>query len=226
NEMWVLRWLPFILRRPGYLHGAHVASGDVGNALVFTVEKSGRQRDIAVRPVAAAEDAKRMESGYRRARDEARIAGPTALHGKDIPLDFVHLKERNAVYAVYNQSDDGDTETVAAFADRLFTFIETNKVDRLIVDLRANGGGNNYKNQPLLLGMIKSRAVDRPGHLFILTGRQTFSAAQNFVNQAERWTQSLFVGEPTGSAPNHFGDAKPFVLPSTKLSVIVASLRW
>src|SRR5262249_14338239 len=53
-----------------------------------------------------------------------------------------------------------------------------------------------------------------------------FSAAQNFVNQAERWTQSLFVGEPTGSAPNHFGDAKPFTLPATKLSVIVATLRW
>ncbi len=226
NEMWVLRWLPFMLRRPGYLHGAHIAAGEVDAALVFTVEKNGARRDYAVKPIPAGDDAKLQETNWVHVRDEAKIAHPTTLHGKELPFDFVYLKDRRAVYAVYNQCSDADTETVAAFAARLFAFVDANAVDRLIVDIRQNGGGDNYNNQPLLLGMIKARAIDRPGHLFILTGGQTFSAAQNFANQAERWTQAIFVGAPTGSSPNLWGDAKQMELPKTHLHPMVSTLYW
>ncbi len=227
NDMWVVRWLPLILRRPGFLHGAGVATGDNTAPIVFTVAmKDGARRDFAATPITSADDEARQKASWTRARDDAKLPKTTPLHGTDEPFGFHYLKDRKAVYAVYRQSDDAENETVAAFAARLFKFVDDNPVDRLIIDIRENGGGNNYKNQSLLLGMIKSRKVDRPGKLFVLTGRQTFSAAQNFANQAERWTQSLFVGEPTGSAPNHFGDAKQFTLPATKIAVIVASLRW
>lgn len=227
NDLWVVRWLPLMLRRPGYLHGTGIVSGDIAGPITFTIAmKNGTRRDFVVTPMPTAEDAARQETAWLRARDEATLAKPTPLHGTDTPFDFHYFKDRKAVYAVYRQSDDSETQTVAAFAARLFKFIDANPVERLIVDIRENGGGNNYKNQALLLAMIKSRKIDRPGKLFILTGRQTFSAAQNFANQAERWTQSLFVGEPTGSSPNHFGDAKQFTPPATKLAVIVASLRW
>jgi hypothetical protein len=226
NEMWVLRWLPAMLRRPGYLHGAHVASGDVGAPLVITVEKDGRHRDYRIVPLPADSDAKGQETRWIHARDETQIAHPTTLHGRDVPFDFVYLKDKKAVYAVYNQCDDSDTETVSAFATRLFSFIDANPVDKLVIDIRRNGGGDNYKNQALLLGMIRSRAIDRPGHLFLLTGEQTFSAAQNFANQAERWTQAIFVGAPTGSSPNLWGDAKQMELPKTHLHPMVSTLYW
>lgn len=227
NEMWVVRWLPAMLRRPGYIHGIGIANGDVAAPVAFTVAlKDGTRRDIAVTPIAVADDEARQKQSWVRVRADVPGAKPTPLHGTETPFGFHHLKDRKAVYAAYRQSDDTEAETVAAFAARLFKYVDDNPVDHLIIDIRENGGGNNYKNQALLLGMIKARKVDRPGRLFILTGRQTFSAAQNFANQAERWTQALFVGEPTGSSPNHFGDAKPFELPATKLSVIVAALRW
>lgn len=226
NDMWVIRWLPAMLRRPGYLSGVGVTTDDVAAPVKFTIAlKDGSRRDFAIAPMAAAADEAAQKS-WVRARDESKIAKPTPLHGGSAPFDFHHMKARKTVYAVYRQCDDGDKEAVAAFAARLSKFLDENPVDRLIVDIRENGGGNNYKNQPLLLAMLKARKIDRPGHLFVLTGRQTFSAAQNFANHAERWTQSLFVGEPTASSPNHFGDAKPFTLPATKLSVIVATLRW
>ncbi|HEX2591426.1 MAG TPA: hypothetical protein VHL34_08010 [Rhizomicrobium sp.] len=226
NEGWVLNWLPFMLRRPGYLHGADIVSGDIAAPLVVTIEKNGVRHDVSIKPVPAADDAKGMESAWLHARDESRIAHPTTLHGKDTPFDFVALDDGKVVYAVYNQCEDSDKETVAAFADRLFKFIDTHSVDKLIIDIRENGGGDNYKNQPLLLGMIKARGIDRPGHLFVLTSRRTFSAAQNFANQAERWTQALFVGEPTGSSPNLYGDAKQFELPKTHLHPMVSTLYW
>ncbi len=226
NETWVLRWLPLILRRPGYLHGTHIASGDIAAPVVFTVEKDGKRSDFAVNPVPVADDAVAQQANWIHARDDRAIVQPTALHGTDVPFDFVYLKDAKAVYAVYRQSADGDKETVAAFAARLFDFIDAHPADKLIVDIRDNGGGDNYLNQPLLLGMIRARKIDRPGHLFVLTGRHTFSAAQNFAADAERWTQALFAGEPTGSSPNLWGDAKQMTLPKTQLHPMVATLYW
>ena len=226
NPAWVLRWFPAILRRPGFLSGMGIASADVAAKVAFTIEKDGARRDFAVAPVTADADAAAQKTGWVRARDEAQILHPTTLHGADVPFAFVYLKARDAVYAVYNQCDDGDRETVAAFAARLFRFIDDNRVDRLIVDIRHNGGGDNYKNQPLILGIIRARAIDRPGHLFVLTGRETFSAAQNFANDAERLTQALFVGEPTGSSPNLYGDARQMELPKTHLHPMVSTLYW
>ena len=46
-----------------------------------------------------------------------------------------------------------------------------------------------------------------PGHLFVIIGRRTFSAAQNTVNMIEKNTNATFVGEPTGSRPNFVGES-------------------
>jgi len=225
NEAWVRRWLPVFLRRPGFLHGSHIVSGAVDDAATFSVEKNGRRADFSVRPVSADADGA-AQPKWNRARDGAKVAAPTPLHGKDVPFDFVYLQAPRVVYAVYNQVDDADKETVATFATRLFAFVDANPVDKLIIDIRENGGGDNYKNQPLLLGIIRARAIDRPGHLFVLIGPRTFSAAQNFASQAERWTQALFVGEPSGSSPNLWGDARQMELPHTHLHPMIATLYW
>ena len=83
-----------------------------------------------------------------------------------------------------------------------------------MIDLRRNGGGNNYLVQPLIHAVLKS-SLDAPGRLFVITDRGTFSAAQNCATRLERETWALFVGEPTGGRPNHFGDAEAFPLPGS-----------
>jgi hypothetical protein len=227
NAMWVRRWTPLLLRKPGYLVGSGLArNANVAAPITFTVRRpDGAVRDFAVAPVPAATDEAAQSSSWVHAREDAKLARPTALHRTHVPFDFAHLPEQRAVYAVYRQCEDSAHETVAAFAARLFAFVEANNIDRLILDLRENGGGDNEKNEPLLAGLEHSK-LNRPGGLFVLIGRQTFSAAQNFATQAERRTQALFVGEPTGSAPNHYGEAKQFTLPVSRLSVIVATKRW
>jgi hypothetical protein len=220
NDQWPLNFFPFVLRRPGYLSGLGIIGDDVAAPMTVTIEKDGKRSDIAVAPLPAAKAATDDPAWI-----NARPVAPTPLVDPGANFGFVFLKEKNTVYAAYNQCADGDKETVAEFAARLFKFVDENPVDKLIIDVRRNGGGDNYTNQALLLGMIASK-VNRPGHLFVLTGRQTFSAAQNFVADAERWTQALFVGEPTGSSPNLWGDAKQFELPRTHLHPMVATLYW
>lgn len=48
----------------------------------------------------------------------------------------------------------------------------------------------------------------RGGKLVTLIGRMTFSAAQTFAARIDQWTNTTFVGEPTGSRPNHYGNER------------------
>ncbi|HZE08716.1 MAG TPA: hypothetical protein VE110_08165, partial [Gemmatimonadaceae bacterium] len=65
---------------------------------------------------------------------------------------------------------------------------------------------------------------DTPGHLYVLTGRRTFSAAQMLVTELMKYTTSIFVGEPTASHGNHFGDSYRIVMPNSKVTVRVSTL--
>jgi tetratricopeptide (TPR) repeat protein len=117
-------------------------------------------------------------------------------------------------------------ETIEAFFKRVMVFADTHPVDRFVLDERLNGGGNNYLLRPIIHAFIRSDTVNQPGKLFTIIGRQTFSAAMNCVNGMKLNTSTLFVGEPTGSSPNMYGDNAPVVLPNSKLTVRLSTLWW
>jgi C-terminal processing protease CtpA/Prc len=53
----------------------------------------------------------------------------------------------------------------------------------------------------------------------------TFSAAGNFAASVDHETSALIVGEPTGGAPNQWGDRIPIELPRAGLTAYVAA-EW
>jgi hypothetical protein len=79
---------------------------------------------------------------------------------------------------------------------------------------------------PLLEALIRHDRINRPGGLFVIIGRGTFSAAQNTVNLLEAYTRATFVGEPTGSRPNFVGESTFIVMPYSKLRVYCSSRYW
>jgi len=105
-------------------------------------------------------------------------------------------------------------------------FADAHPVDRFVLDERLNGGGNNYLLRPIIHAFIRSDTVNQPGTLFTIVGRQTFSAAMNCVNRMKLNTNTLFVGEPTASSPNFYGDTAEMVLPHSKLIVRLSTLWW
>lgn len=130
--------------------------------------------------------------------------------------------------AIVISCDDLGVE-VAAFGD--FTQSCFEAIDgaadarRLIVDLRRNGGGNNFLFEALRKRIARSR-FNRPGGLYVLISPRTFSAAQNAANRLERETFATFIGEPTGGAPNHFGDAELHVGAATGITSLISTLPW
>jgi hypothetical protein len=58
----------------------------------------------------------------------------------------------------------------------------------------------------------------------VITGRKTFSAAQMLVTEFEKYSHAIFVGEPTSSHGNQFGDSYRIVLPNSRIMFRVSTL--
>ena len=121
--------------------------------------------------------------------------------------NFAHADGKVLVIAFDRLSDKPDS--ILAFARDAFAAMESPEIDRVVLDLRRNDGGNNFMGEGLRRHLERSR-FNRPGGLYVLTSGKTFSAAQNLTSRIERETWAMFVGEPSGGAPNHYGDARPF----------------
>jgi len=166
------------------------------------------------------------QPGWVDARDGAPRPAPLWLRDPRNRFWYEYLPDARTVYVQFNQVGNKADETVEAFAKRLFAFVEANPVERLVLDLRLNRGGNGDFNRPLLLGIIRSTKVDRKGRLFAIVGRSTWSAAQFLVNELERYTNATLIGEPTGGKRNSYGDSHRITLPNSGITVRVSTLWW
>jgi hypothetical protein len=139
---------------------------------------------------------------------------------------FQYLPESHTVYFQYNRVLEDPKEPFGDFVTRLFAFIDQRDVDKLVIDLRWNNGGNTYLLPPLVHALVRASKINREGGLFVIIGRRTFSAAGNAAAYIQRETNAIFVGEPTGTKPNSLGDEVYFTLPYSKLEANAADVYW
>lgn len=125
------------------------------------------------------------------------------------------IPDAKTLYFKYNACRDA--EAFGKLVNGTLGFIEQNDVERFVLDLRHNGGGDSRIFFPLKLWLATSD-FNRPGRLFVILGRRTFSSA--VLNALEmRHMNVIFVGEPTGGRPNHYGEVRTFRLPNSGLTV-------
>ena len=221
NEFGVKEVTPVMLSVPEILAGAKVI-GDK-QKVTLVVEAAGKQRSFEIRPTTMIDTLLRPPPTWADAVSKANQ--PLYLKDPSNFYWFEYVKDKKLVYIQHNAIANKPDEPVADFYKRVLAFVEANPVDKLVLDLRFNGGGNNFLNREVVIGLIRSK-INQKGKLFVITGRQTFSAAQNLVNQIEKYTNAIFVGEPTAAHPNHYGDSRPFTLPNSRITVRASTLWW
>lgn len=197
--------------------------------ITYTFEKAGKTFEHTVKGLDAFRLPRQygfvqLNNDWASVRDQNTT--PHYLKNLDKIYYYEYLPESKTVYVRHSQIQDEKDDPIAAFYGRVFDFIEKNEVERLVIDVRLNGGGNNYKNKPVVTGLIRCEKINQPGKLFVILGRRTFSACQNLVNEIDNYTNALFIGEPTSENVNFYGDTREVELPNSKMPVFLSFAWW
>lgn len=143
---------------------------------------------------------------------------PLYLQKEGEPLSFEYLKDARAVYVNfkwYPRRPD-----FKKFSKELFDFIDKTEVEKLVFDLRQNGGGDFTRGRDFFIKPLKERKkfLER-GRLFVITGRVTYSAGMANAADFRNDLNAILVGEPTGARPNGYQENRGFSLPNSRLPV-------
>jgi hypothetical protein len=110
-------------------------------------------------------------------------------------------------------------QTYEDFLNELFTFIDTNEIEKLVIDFRDNNGGVPGPN---IAEEIKKRdKINQKGKLFVIVNRGTFSAPIKHSVYLKEFTNALIFGEPTGEMPYKGGPAPLTSILSSTCSPII-----
>ena len=228
NDMWLKSMVPNLLRYAALLKALNLISDPLQVPLTIR-DFQGHTRTVTIGADPSQPDiwnSYPYPSTWVGFAPQGAGPKPLYLNNMDTFYRFQYLPESRTVYFQFNRVLPDLKEPFDQFVTRLFAFVEQQDVDKLIIDLRWNNGGNTYLLPPLINALIGSLKINREGALFVIIGRRTFSAAENAAAYIQRHTHAIFVGEPTGGKPNSFGDETYFTLPYSKLQTSVADVYW
>ena len=218
NEWYVLNTSTILLTIPEILHTLGVVA-DLGPAPFTFEDDQGARFTLSIGPV-----------------DMATVDGKPSLHLTPLiklekqPLSrqrpnekfwATYLPDSKTVYANFRGYDD-----LGGNARKMFELVDANPTQRLVIDLRQNDGGDFLQGRKHVIEPIQKRAaINQKGHLFVLIGRRTFSAAMVNATDFRKETQAILVGEPIGERPNSYSENDEMTLPNSRV-VVSYSTRY
>lgn len=147
------------------------------------------------------------------------------LSNADESIWFEDLTDSRTFYLVYNLMRPSSRSglSVRDVATEIEARLEAESIDRVIIDLRNNPGGDEGTTRALSNLLVNNDFFDEDGHLIILTSQRTFSAAVVFSLRIEAGTSGVFMGEATGGRPLMFENNSLVTLPNSGIKLRIAS---
>lgn len=210
NDQTVRLLMPRFLLIPQILAGVGVVD-DVGTIDLLIGTSTRNPTTVTVNPIPMAE--------YN------TWAGPYGLH---LPADpnvpylssidetlWQKESEDGTLFVQYNRVDFVSTTD-------LTLALEDPATERVILDLRHNFGGELSALDPID-DAITAYAVAHPGSLYVITGRNTFSAGSMLVARLDAQTDAVIVGEAMGGCTVFWADVEDLALPFSGIDVSVST---
>ena len=214
NDATVRLLTPRYVLMPEVLHGLGLVD-DVGPVALGILDPAGKAQDVAVTPIPMV--------------DYNAWAGPYGLHlpadpdvlylsRMDEPLWWSRLEDGATLFLQYNRVEFGE----APMLHDVLIEAGAQNVRRVVIDIRHNFGGELRAIEPILSAFATPEFATR-GRLFLITGRNTFSAASLFAAKLQAGTAVTIAGEPMGGSPNLWGNARDIRLDHSGLVVSLAT---
>ncbi|MDD3653917.1 MAG: peptidase S41 [Desulfotomaculaceae bacterium] len=204
NESWFKTQIIYYLPLPGVLQYFGVSTSDEIELMV--VLANGKEKSVKLKPVS-----------YKEYVPAERPDAPVPLYLSH-PYEnywYEYLEKEKTVYLNYNSCRQMRERPFEIFAGEFWDFVESNEVEKLVLDIRDNRGGSSSILEPLIKE-VKNSTFNQPGKLYVIIGRDTFSSAILNAVRLKKETNAYFVGEATGGEPNHYGEVKQFQLPNSE----------
>lgn len=175
-------------------------------------------------------------------------------HGDDKPQEFVSYEiDEEKSLAILTLAQCNYNQTYIDCVRSMFVEVLQKDIQNVAVDLRGNGGGSSrvgnefikylpvdhyfdgpydwrwgflsfYSNGRTTNGRYKELMFD--GNVYILTDRESFSAAKDFAMLIQDNHLGKIVGTPSANTVNGYGEIAVFYLPNTGMLVQISTKKW
>ena len=189
------------------LHGVGV-SPDRDTAIYTVANDDGREFPLTVHSI---------QPGEASAVSWIHVFGrpPLFRQKPDDSFWYTYLADHRTVYCSFRGYKE-----LAQRAKRLFELIQQQHPDKLVIDMRLNGGGDYTQGLKHLIHPIQELPeINRKGHLFVLVGAKTFSAAMSNAAHFRYQTKAILVGQEVGEKPNSYQEGRGMTLPNSHWTV-------
>ena len=199
--------LTVLLTRGCVLHGAGIIQ-DRNSARYTLADDGGREFPLVVHPIAAVD-------GKQPSWICAFENGPKFRERLRETFWYIYLPDSDAIYVCFRSYKD-----LSKHSKGLLQLVRKSDPEKLVIDLRDNGGGDYKKGLKHVVHPIQDLSrINRRGHLFILIGPNTFSAAMSNSAHFRYQTNATLVGQQIGEKPNSYQEARVMTLPNSKWKV-------
>jgi hypothetical protein len=187
------------------LHGLGIIP-DRNSARYALATDDGKQMVVDFKALPTGEEPKWVHAAAQLPLSQQPVSGSAAC---------TYLREARTLYCNVRWIRD-----LAGPAREMFETLSREHPDKLVIDLRQNGGGDyNVGLKHLIEPLQKEKDTNRKGHLFVLIGPNTFSAAMSNAAQFRSMTEATLVGQTIGERPNSYQEVKQFILPNSHFVV-------
>jgi Peptidase family S41 len=187
------------------LHSLEITP-DRNSARYTLATDDGRQLTVDFKALAPGEEPRWVYAASHLPISEQHVDGSAAC---------TYLSGGRTVYCNVRQIRD-----LGRPSSEMLDIIGREHPQKVVIDLRHNPGGDyNIGLKYLIQPLRGNKEVNQKGHLFVLTGPDTFSAAMSNAAQFRSMTNATLVGQPIGERPNSYQEPKQFTLPNSHLVV-------
>jgi hypothetical protein len=233
NESWTRYMNTYYATSPDVLYGLGLVESR--DSLTLGLMRSGKLQTVRFPSVAAPSES---EEDWQYLSPRSPLAGEWAfaLSSDQIP-DYLLHTERNfwrkyidsngcggsaALYIQFNRAQDMKEQSVSKFGEEVLAELRERMVDRVIVDLRFNTGGNLQLAEKWIGGLAEF-ASGNSKRIYLITGPSTFSAGITHAAQLRQAAGTVVVGEHVGDALDFWSEGGDLTLPNSGLVVHYAN---
>lgn len=220
NDSCFKRYLPSYLVIPEILHTAGLLPTTGEGEFVFA-DKRGKEFAVTLKAL-------KPGAGVKWFGPFTDRADAVPLYRRQVRKNywFEYLADSRTLYLNYSNCRDMEGYPFKEMTREVLSVAETRPIERLVIDMRRNAGGDEGVFRPLIGELSKRPKLNQRGKLFVIVGRGTFSSACHNAIELKKRTNAIAVGEPTGQKPNSYGEVRVLKLPNSGVEINYSTWFW